>query len=71
LLTCASYILDKGKVLAVTGKIARCCEVLKSVKSQIPSTKSQINYKFQYWSSGLPTLRAGPQFQMTKTGFEF
>ena len=45
--------------------------VMESMKSQTPSTKSQTNLKFQYWSSGLPTLRAGPQFQMTKTQNRF
>jgi hypothetical protein len=45
--------------------------VMESMKSQTPSTKLQTNLKFQYWSSGLPTLRAGPQFQMTKTKNRF
>jgi len=43
----------------------------KITKYQITSTKLQTNLKFQYWSSGLPTLRAGPQFQMTKTQTRF
>ena len=30
--------------------------------------KHETNPNVQNWSCGLPTLRAGPQFQMTKTG---
>ena len=36
-------------------------------KFQITNDKSEINSNFQSLSFGLPTLRAGPQFQMTKT----
>ena len=36
-------------------------------KSEIRISKSETNSNYQNWSSGLPTLRAGPQFQMTKT----
>jgi hypothetical protein len=57
--------------MALPVKIASCFGVLESMKSQTPSTKLQTNLKFQYWSSGLPTLRAGPQFQMTKTQNKF
>jgi len=43
--------------MALPVKIASYFGVLKSMKSQTPSTKLQTNLKFQY--------------QMTKTGFEF
>ena len=36
-------------------------------KFQITNDKSETNSNFQNLSFGLPTLRAGPQFQMTKT----
>jgi hypothetical protein len=39
-----------------------------NIKFEILSTKHETNPNDQNWSSGLPTLRAGPQFQMTKTG---
>jgi len=44
-------------VITAGRKMGQVLQVLESMKSQTPSTKSQTNLKFQY--------------QMTKTGFEF
>jgi hypothetical protein len=66
-----SCLKDEGDLLGIAG-LDRLTRIYhKITKYQITSTKLQTNLKFQYWSSGLPTLRAGPQFQMTKTQNRF
>jgi hypothetical protein len=40
---------------------------MKHIKFEIRSTKHETNPNDQNGSYGLPTLRAGPRFQMTKT----